>query len=364
MMRRHAPLVLVLALAGHLTRVAVVAGEPEGSPPEATRSIVAAQVPSSWIGTLPCASCPGIDWTLTLLPDGTYRLRQVYREAEAGRDRSRVELGSWSLDEAPERLILRGGADGAVRFKVRGTDRLRLLDRDGAPIASELPYELSRSSAVDRIGEVVPLRGEFRYLADAGLFTDCRAYGVTYPIAHEADNAALERAYLDAAAEPGGPVLVAFQGRFASRPAMEGDGVEEAIVVERFERVFPGERCESAVDAASLERTYWLLRELPGEPSFEVDPALRAHLVFDAEMGRVAGLGGCNGLTASYTVDGSSLSFGPWAATRKACPAPAMELEARLLAALGAVSTYAIDGETLTVEGAEGPVARFERYLE
>ncbi|HEU4774937.1 MAG TPA: copper resistance protein NlpE, partial [Lysobacter sp.] len=34
----------------------------------------------TFTGTLPCADCPGIDVTLTLQGDGTYRISNVYQE--------------------------------------------------------------------------------------------------------------------------------------------------------------------------------------------------------------------------------------------------------------------------------------------
>lgn len=61
---------------------------------------------------------------------------------------------------------------------------------------------------------------------------------------------------------------------------------------------------------------------------------------------------------------GNTLTFGPLAGTRMACPAPAMDLERRFQAALASVTGYAINGEVLTLESLDGPVARFERYLE
>jgi hypothetical protein len=42
---------------------------------------------------------------------------------------------------------------------------------------------------------------------------------------------------------PGEPLLVTLDGRLGSSPAMEGGGEEEAVIVERFDRAWPGERC-------------------------------------------------------------------------------------------------------------------------
>ena len=90
---------------------------------------------------------------------------------------------------------------------------------------------------------VLPFTGEMRYMADAALFTDCRT-GRTYPIAMEADYVRMERAYLDVAGEPGGPLYVTFEGFIAPRPKMEGDGLEPTVIVEYFINVWPGRKCE------------------------------------------------------------------------------------------------------------------------
>ena len=51
------------------------------------------------------------------------------------------------------------------------------------------------------------LQGMYRYMADAGLFLDC-ATREQWPVAMEADNAALERAYAKAEVAAGSPLLV------------------------------------------------------------------------------------------------------------------------------------------------------------
>ncbi len=85
-------------------------------------------------------------------------------------------------------------------------------------------------------GQSTRMAGMCEYLADAGWFTDC-ASGKRAPVAMEADNAALERAYLGVREEPGAAVLVTLEGRIAGRPPMEGDGTREHLIVERFDQV-------------------------------------------------------------------------------------------------------------------------------
>lgn len=224
----------------------------------------AVEVPATYAGLIPCASCPGIELTLTLLEDGTYRLRRVYLEAEDGLDLPFVELGRWDRGGRDDRIVLRGRSDGPMQFNVEDAETLGLLDRQGRPIDSEHDYRIRRLADVERITDVFPMRGEFSYMADAGWFSECRTR-VSLPVAQEADNAALERAYSKAAEKPGAPVLVSFDGRFAMRPPMEGGGLHEVVIVEAFGEAQPGERCEGAVDPAPLAGTYWRLTELPGE---------------------------------------------------------------------------------------------------
>jgi len=90
-------------------------------------------------------------------------------------------------------------------------------------------------------GEVL-MRGLFTYLADAALFEDCSS-GRRYPVVMEADYISAERVYLEARSEPGAPLLVSFVGHLEPRPPMEGEGVVETIVIDRFETAHPGEDC-------------------------------------------------------------------------------------------------------------------------
>jgi copper homeostasis protein (lipoprotein) len=86
------------------------------------------------------------------------------------------------------------------------------------------------------------LKGMYSYMADAGLFTDC-VTDQRLPVAMEGDYPALERAYLDLAPAPGEPILVTLEGRLERRPAMEGAGEVETVIVDKFHRARPGEEC-------------------------------------------------------------------------------------------------------------------------
>ena len=79
--------------------------------------------------------------------------------------------------------------------------------------------------------------------------------------------------------------------------------------------------------------------------------------------GKAAGSAGCNRYTATWAADGSKLTFGPAAATRKMCVRPeVMQQEQNFLAALGSVAAARFEGDRLELRTAAGALALvFER---
>lgn len=61
--------------------------------------------------------------------------------------------------------------------------------------------------------------------------------------------------------------------------------------------------------------------------------------------GRISGSSGCNRFTGGYELTGEGLTLGQIAATRMACPPPAMETEQAVLAALSAITRFDIGRE-------------------
>ena len=141
------------------------------------------------------------------------------------------------------------------------------------------------------------------YMADAGRFTECLSR-LRLPVAQEADNAALERAYLEARRQPGEELLVTLEGQIAPRPKMEGGGTELALVPERLIGVWPGETCGARFDTAPLENSYWKLTRLGGAPVLVAERQREPHLILRPQDGRFGGSGGCNTMAGGYRVDG------------------------------------------------------------
>ena len=218
-------------------------------------------------------------------------------------------------------------------------------------------------TAVDEKREPPPpsgqmsLQGMFSYMADAGVFMDC-ATRESWPVAHEGDNAALERAYGAAKIEPGAPLLVTVQGRLEKRPKVDSRGKQTNLVVDRFVRTWPRETCGS-MEAAALEDTRWALLELNGKTITVTVNDKAPFLEMSSKKASAYGFGGCNRFFGSYQLSGKSLKFGAMGATRMACP-EGMDQEQELFTALDATTRYEIHGSKLLLYSDEKLLARFE----
>ncbi len=102
-----------------------------------------------------------------------------------------------------------------------------------------------------------------------------------------------------------------------------------------------------------LEGTVWTVTgTVQGDAtsSLQTDPA-----TIRMEGGTAAVFAGCNTGSATYTIDGASITWGPLALTRKACGPDATQLEATVTAVLHGTTPYDIEGTKLVLmQGTEG----------
>lgn len=339
----------------------------EGDPGEARLSLVAVpgaeqpvtgahglRLPATFTGTLPCADCAGISHHLDLWPDQSYHMRRVWE----GKDRpfTRDEVGQWYVDPAREALILHGAAEMPLQWQITGPGSLRALDMDGAPITSDLPYELNSTGALEETDLSLPLQGLFTYMADAALFEVCLT-GKRYPVVTEGDYLALERAYGAARTEPGAPVMATLIGTLDTRPAMEGPD-RRRLVVERFVSTGSETRCERHRAPAALENTYWRVVSLDGAEVTAQPGAREPHLLLrGGDPATYQATVGCNGLGGSYAREGENgLSFSRGISTLMACPDPLGDLERRFADVLAAATRWEIAGQSLMILDRTGAV--------
>ncbi len=109
--------------------------------------------------------------------------------------------------------------------------------------------------------------------------------------------------------------------------------------------------------APSLAGTSWELAEYAaeGETTLTAVPDdVRATADFTDDQ--ISGSAGCNSFSGTYTTDGDTIEIGPLATTKRACVPAVTAVESGYLARLGAATTFAIAGGTLTLSDASGQV--------
>lgn len=112
----------------------------------------------------------------------------------------------------------------------------------------------------------------------------------------------------------------------------------------------PTETIPPAGDTSVLAGTAWDLVSFgPAGAEEPAVPGSEVTLIFDA-TGQAGGSGGCNTYGGSYQTDGDNIAFGELVSTLMACADDALnEQEGRYLAALGSATTFAAEGDTLTI---------------
>ena len=128
----------------------VLVAVPEVGSPSASASSLRFALPATFAGVLPCADCRGIAHTLTLQPDGSYRLRRTYLGKPGG---PVVEAGRWTADQRGQRLALEDTAGNKLFFSVLANGVLRQLDRSGRAIRASFNMDLRRTARVDPVSD-------------------------------------------------------------------------------------------------------------------------------------------------------------------------------------------------------------------
>jgi uncharacterized lipoprotein YbaY len=190
----------------------------------------------------------------------------------------------------------------------------------GSEVAMILMRRADRSAggALPALGPPRQMRGMFRYMADAALFTECGT-GQRWPVAMEGEYKTLEGAYLKMRREPGEEVLAQVEARAETRPHADGGRPVPTLVIERYIGIWPEETCGASGVTPPLEGTDWKLTRLGDKPVIVAEQQREPSLVFQAGQERVTGFGGCNSLSAVYQSRGSEVNISRVIATRKAC---------------------------------------------
>jgi len=270
--RLVAPLLLMLAVAA----AACAPTSPQGSQAGARREAQAGSMrnATSWVPPLPprvdvaaaapayagartysgmrqCPGCAAERLTLTIFADGTFRTRW---SGEA----VRVDMGRWARStEAPDTLVLRGGAEGVRRFRRVVPDGLAFVDDQQRAPGRLDAGTLSRAPQVDPLPGPIRLAGHYRREAGEPVFVECST-GRSMPVvpgtpasgapqdarAFVAAQSALDAAHRAVSLSQEDPVLAVVRAYLVPHVAQAGRSGGEAVVVAAFERAMRDGRCE------------------------------------------------------------------------------------------------------------------------
>lgn len=114
----------------------------------------------------------------------------------------------------------------------------------------------------------------------------------------------------------------------------------------------------AAAAGAKLTGTKWVLAEVNGNPAAPGE-GQSVHLVLH-KKGKLTGSTGCNNVVGNYIASEGALQFTPAATTMKMCPAPVMQQEQAVLAAMKATTAYKVNGNTLELLNGQQSLAKFQ----
>lgn len=129
----YLPALLLLAACAPQEHTAP-ASTPAAAP---TVASTAAQPDAQWIGryygVLPCASCEGIETTLILQEDGSYRLTETYKQRQPFTEKTEGRF-TW---RKPQEIFQLDKAGGERLYQI-GNGQIWALDADGKQVEGEL----------------------------------------------------------------------------------------------------------------------------------------------------------------------------------------------------------------------------------
>lgn len=213
----------------------------------------------TYSGTLFCSGCPERRLTLTIFPDGTFRMLQT--GDEGARMRVLYDMGRWSTSEtAADTIALHGDTEGARLFRRVVPDGLAIVDNEGREIRGLGNATLSRAPRVEPLSGPLRLAGTYLHEGGQPVFVECLT-GRRLPVIDAvpasgaplavrwlaAARSALDDAHRAVSDSPADPVLAIVRGYLVPRAAQAGSREKEALVVVGFERAMRAGRCEDVV---------------------------------------------------------------------------------------------------------------------
>lgn len=255
----------------------------------------------SFTGILPCQNCPGVQYHINVMRDGTFAARREYI------DRNKIEIiqGQWHLDQ---RNLHFTSSQGQLPSFMFGSNRhITLLDIAGKPIVSAENQTLTRLQDFTKLDTRLPMLGLYQVANNQARFTDCYT-GVQHEIAMTQHHLPMMRSYQADPALQGKPII-------ATLTARQNPEQANVLFVDRFDQFWPGANCPAQQPAENIEGIVWRLKTVS---AIAVPQKLNIRMVF-APNNKVFGYSGCNNFNAGFQRKDNQLQVMPVVSTRKQC---------------------------------------------
>lgn len=316
----------------------------------------------TYSGKLPCADCVGIQYVLTLRPDGRfYRQRTYLRSENTGQ--IVFDLGAWAVNASV--LTLTSTTHDNELFAVSSAESIALVDRESNRSAClsqpELNCSLTREARAHvPLGSYL-IRGIYQEMGGRRTLQPC---GTPIPLTAETSGRPLLLERLSKAVAGGKPALITVTGLFEKPDSPQGG---ETLRIANVLTDQPGGVCPASVSVAAivadlkppsssaptthaalsglLAGTSWVLTEIDRRPPPAGVDESEASIRFVAQS-RVSGFTGCNRFNGSYSLAGRSIHLGLSRTTRMVCPASA-NIEIPYMKALDDACHSDVQGDSL-----------------
>lgn len=308
-------------------------------------------LPASFVPAHDCRDCAAASQQLDLWPDGVFHLARDHAGTAASPGGSQV--GRWRRVPDTDELLLYGGYEAPLRFRVVDARSLRAADHAGRLPGDGTAVAWRAREAFVPTDLDLRLHGMYSSSTTGARFEECLT-GRAYAVAAEGDHAALAQEYAGlTGSAPGGAVLASFDGALRQPGAAAGQRSAPTVVVRRLTGLWPGQSCERAMSHASLSNQYWRVARLRGRQLEQVEDAGDMFLILRDDAGGYVANAGCGRYNAAYRVEGPAISFAA-AASHPDCPASLATRQAQLQSVLAAAARWAIQGQVLELFDADG----------
>jgi copper homeostasis protein (lipoprotein) len=162
-MNPHAWLVAILSICAATQSSYLLSAQTTTTPKQDSATKSPMQLVAQYRGVLPCADCPGIDTTLSLLADSPTHTRYVLKSSYQERNNTFTETGTWTIvygtPENPDATVYqlkpKNGGQPTNFLRVSDNEVLQ-LDSERRRMDSKLNFSLKKTN---KASPVPPLSG-------------------------------------------------------------------------------------------------------------------------------------------------------------------------------------------------------------